>query len=595
MHSGACRTGASASGVFYGGGGERPDCEVRRVNGSTDRQKFVDVADPEARVGQRPRRILGRRMPVEALRAVRDLTAEGALQKKVKKRKKKAREVPRTKAALLEQGPEPMDISGGPVQAPGHVGLDWHPDNVPTVVVDENENLPQVPDDDDLMEELFEPDAPDARKRKLMMLDDLPISIKRRRLKGDQSSLPVLVQLARPFVVSQGIEGKDEWLFQSSLRKIATVLLRPVYAVKVHAEPRQSLYAHDRYEKLSRLTVLLDKNGQGTFHEDSPSCRASTCQEEGAWCGMTVFFADRLLQSDVVTIRFDTPQGVYTAMTTVQGRDDIKEVYKEWADQKSNVQKNDVYQLVLRPGQKELYQRFFNKDETEQFSRSDRAEWQQWIQHGVIRRCHEGEDVTNVIVAPMRFVRTNKGTIGLMVKSRLIIPGHRDPQIGLYRTDAPTTSLLAVFTTATLAISMGFNLLTFDVSTTFLSGQELKRDCFVKVPKEGLPQVDGMPRLAGLTILQVLKGAYGLTEAPRLWYLRARELLVSIGVVELAMARAVFALRRGKKVIAFLTLHVDDGLLMGKKGSADFEAVVKAINERFNIKFLEDLDESDPL
>jgi len=45
--------------------------------------------------------------------------------------------------------------------------------------------------------------------------------------------------------------------------------------------------------------------------------------------------------------------------------------------------------------------------------------------------------------------------------------------------------------------------------------------------------------------MRVLKCAYGLTEAPRLWYLRAKQLLESIGFVELVCAKAVFTLRNG--------------------------------------------------
>ena len=103
-----------------------------------------------------------------------------------------------------------------------------------------------------------------------------------------------------------------------------------------------------------------------------------------------------------------------------------------------------------------------------------------------------------------------------------------------------------------------------------------------------------MPRIPGFTILKVLKGAYGLTEAPRLWYLRARELFLEIGFQELSLARAVFVYKKNSTIIAYLNLHVDDGLLAGKRGAHDFEAVVKAINSKFNIKFWKILTSENP-
>ena len=79
--------------------------------------------------------------------------------------------------------------------------------------------------------------------------------------------------------------------------------------------------------------------------------------------------------------------------------------------------------------------------------------------------------------------------------------------------------------------------------TAFLSGKEIGRTVYTRGPPDGLPSVNGRPAVKPYQLMQVLKGAYGLTEAPRLWYLRARELLVEIGFVELCCARAVFILQ----------------------------------------------------
>ena len=89
---------------------------------------------------------------------------------------------------------------------------------------------------------------------------------------------------------------------------------------------------------------------------------------------------------------------------------------------------------------------------------------------------------------------------------------------------------------------------------------------------------------APYALLRVLKGAYGLTEAPRLWYLRARQLLNDCGFVELRCARAVFTLRCKERLIAVLTLHVDDGMLFGHEKHPAFKKAKMLINEKFNIK-----------
>ena len=117
----------------------------------------------------------------------------------------------------------------------------------------------------------------------------------------------------------------------------------------------------------------------------------------------------------------------------------------------------------------------------------------------------------------------NRGkTDDIEAKSRLVIPGHLDPQIGLFRTDAPTTSPLAVMVCATIAIRLDCSFEVFDIMTAFLSGMRMDRELYVRAPKEGLPSPpgSGWPDVRPYALLRLLKGAYGLTEAPRLWYLR---------------------------------------------------------------------------
>ena len=80
-----------------------------------------------------------------------------------------------------------------------------------------------------------------------------------------------------------------------------------------------------------------------------------------------------------------------------------------------------------------------------------------------------------------------------------------------------------------------------------------------------------------------------MTEAPRLWYLKAKNLLEGIGAVELKIARAVFVFREKNKtgtagLIAILSLYVDDGLLFGDPADPRFQRVKVKVDSTFNIK-----------
>ena len=114
-----------------------------------------------------------------------------------------------------------------------------------------------------------------------------------------------------------------------------------------------------------------------------------------------------------------------------------------------------------------------------------------------------------IITAPMRILRVNQGRPPeIEAKSRLIIPGHRDPQLGLFRTDSPTTSPLVVLVCATIAMAQDWSFEVFDVTTAFLSGMDMSRELYVEAPREGLPAVPDLswPKIAPYALFKGIQG-----------------------------------------------------------------------------------------
>ena len=100
----------------------------------------------------------------------------------------------------------------------------------------------------------------------------------------------------------------------------------------------------------------------------------------------------------------------------------------------------------------------------------------------------------------------------------------------------------------------------------------------------GSGQNKQMEEVTGGQLFRVLKSAYGLTEAPRLWYLKACKLLAQTPLKELDIAKATFTAWDENGTWAILCLHVDDGLLMGSATDPRFTALKEQINSLFNIK-----------
>jgi len=114
-----------------------------------------------------------------------------------------------------------------------------------------------------------------------------------------------------------------------------------------------------------------------------------------------------------------------------------------------------------------------------------------------------------------------------------------------------------------------------DVSSAFLQGEDLPADrkLFMRVPNN-LPKhaSDHVQRWAGpgyrSDVVRIVKGIFGLSESPRLWYERFRNVLRELGFKEMKLFPCVFVLwhQSGElsgRIRALMSIHVDDGLAAG--------------------------------
>jgi len=424
------------------------------------------------------------------------------------------------------------------------------------------------------------------------VLDDVPAQFKRPRVQEVPVGVTQLPLVAMFAVLKS--RGKDEWLDGDCVQGLGRMIGRKVLGARVHTRRRRNLFEHPKHHGNHRLSVMLTEGsgGEANLKDDCPVYGPQGRQTHPSrttfeWKGLTVFYEAGV---PVQTYFLDSPAGLIKVPLKEEDAEDVKEVYQAWSAKPvwEEEQVNDIYALVLKANQKELNPKMFDEEEKASFREADVKEWRQWLLNGSVRVATPAEEhrasKDKVISAPMRYVRTNKAKVGLEAKSRLVIPGHLDPQIGSYRTDAPTTSWLAVLTMVSVGLSMNMSGFIFDVTAAFLSGMSMTREVYVRAPVGGLPAAEGHPAIGPERLLRVLKGAYGLTEAPRLWYLRARALLKECGFEELRCARAVFTLRSAGRLVAILTLHVDDGMLFGVIGDPVFKRARTMIDQKFNIK-----------
>ena len=194
-------------------------------------------------------------------------------------------------------------------------------------------------------------------------------------------------------------------------------------------------------------------------------------------------------------------------------------------------------------------------------------EWQSFLDLRAVKVLNpeDSKKVSRDRILPTRFVLTNKDPTGetLIAKARLVCGGHRDPDIALLRTDSPTTDALGVQLILVIAASFQWSIQAGDVSTAFLSGVFDSRNLYMRPPREGLPGVSQS------SLLELKKGVYGLCNAPRLWWRKLRQVLLTLGFVELKLLPCVFVMwnfddnAKPVSLQGILAVHVDDVILTG--------------------------------
>ena len=241
--------------------------------------------------------------------------------------------------------------------------------------------------------------------------------------------------------------------------------------------------------------------------------------------------------------------------------------------------------LTTAASGKELRWGDMDEETRDKFREAAADQWSKWIENGAvqilnlseseaIRRDLERKGEGDRILEP-RFVLTDKNSglrtddrpLPLKANARLIVPGFKDLENlqGELRKDAPTASRISQHVIASVSAQHpDWALLSADVRAAFLKGDPyVARQLYMTGtnPRKG-PTIP-IP-LRGLA--KVLKGIFGLADAPREWYLRLARELADEGwlrsVLDLAMW---YYFEKGGGLRGALAAHVDDLLMTGDK------------------------------
>ena len=188
----------------------------------------------------------------------------------------------------------------------------------------------------------------------------------------------------------------------------------------------------------------------------------------------------------------------------------------------------------------EVSERKLTESDRKLFRKAKELELQSWLDHRVFDLVKK-KFVDQERVMRARWVLTWKSTG--KAKARLCVLGFQDPDLTEVPRDSPTLSAASEALIMQWVASHKYRLISGDIKTAFLSGDEDIRNIFISPPDD----VRQMLNLDHETVLRLRKAVYGLVNAPKKWWDRLKTSLIKHGFTSCALDPCAFVLRKSGK------------------------------------------------
>lgn len=267
-----------------------------------------------------------------------------------------------------------------------------------------------------------------------------------------------------------------------------------------------------------------------------------------------------------------------------------------WCVVEGNLELGDVWMIQngLRKG--EINVRQCTPEEREKVIAGKKKELQSFFSNCVWQFAEAADQRKKSRIITARWVLTWKSSGGEapVAKARLVLRGFQDPDLFTLDKASPTAARLGKMTLLALAAARNWTILCGDVKAAFLSGVEFDREILAQLPKDCGPLLgcDGRNPV----LMKMLKSAYGLADAPLLWFKEATRRLQLLGWTPQLLDKCTFGYYspKTKTLDGILVLHVDDMLLAGDM-SGDFGKVVAELRKNFEFGKWETVAEKTPV
>ena len=210
--------------------------------------------------------------------------------------------------------------------------------------------------------------------------------------------------------------------------------------------------------------------------------------------------------------------------------------------------------------------------EREEFAKAKDTEITNWLKTGTVQKMFRNQlspeqilkcrwiltwkPIENSELDPKNPQKTQRA------KARIVVLGYMDPKITEIPRDSPTLNKLSKMLILQLIASRSWDLRSFDIKAAFLQGRP-QSDRVIGI--EPVPELAKRMQMLPSEICRLTKSAYGLIDAPFLWYQALKDELMQLGFETSPFCPCTFVLRnpQTKEPDGIIGIHVDDGLCGG--------------------------------
>eukprot|EP00438_Fugacium_kawagutii_P005098 Skav221528 [mRNA] locus=scaffold1248:283612:287211:- [translate_table: standard] len=230
----------------------------------------------------------------------------------------------------------------------------------------------------------------------------------------------------------------------------------------------------------------------------------------------------------------------------------------------------------------EVSERHMSLEDKEKVIQAKQQELQTYFQNQVWEFTQLGHDQGDRVVTARWVIVWKPGSDGSLqrrAKARLVLRGYQDPDVFNLEKTSPTANKNSKMILLAFTPILGWTIFCGDVRAAFLSGAKFDRVIIVRLPSD----CSAMLGCKGPTHMRMKKSAYGLSDAPLLWWTEADRRLRQLKLVRHRLDKCMYMMyNTSGKLIGVVILHVDDLLLSMDMNDEEAQPFIDKLKKAFD-------------